>query len=421
MVPFKQKSFYKSSRYFELKGIGNKTRIFTKASNNTISRCNPEETIHKSYSYDVAVVSMTRYWYSHSILPRKIYCKNTNTSILIRKATDEDEDNIRRADILIFSNHDFRDSINWTKLRRLRHGRQLWVHTTGESPYVSLSTCPPPPMDMDIHFNVSYTYHPKADISVPYGQFILFSKKQEVDIKSYFNEKTKLIVWVSSHCSTQMWRRSDFAYDLAKYLPLDMYGACGTLDCPFKEYKKCTGIFKSYKFYLAMENSCCGGYITEKFWDALTHLEAIPVVVGAPRKDYERLAPNNSFIHADDFGSLKELAEYILEVSSKKELYDSYFQWRRLGKPQKNPVESRMAFSDYGVCKLTKFVKSSSADSLAAPSFDPYGPNWFGGCYECGDKEWLRNYSKFNINLKMNQQKRWWRVPRNSKRDMALA
>lgn len=200
-----------------------------------------------------------------------------------------------------------------------------------------------------------------------------------------------------------MWRRSDFAYDLSKYIPVDIYGSCGTLDCPLKEYKQCVKTFKSYKFYLAMENSCCGGYITEKFWDALTHLEAIPVVVGAPRKDYERLAPNNSFIHADDFGSLKELAEYILEVSSKKELYDSYFQWKRLGKPQKNPVQSRMAFSDYGVCRLTEFIKSSSADSLDVPSFDPYGPNWFGGCNKCGDKGWLRNYSKFDFELKLKQ------------------
>ncbi|KAJ8033559.1 Glycoprotein 3-alpha-L-fucosyltransferase A [Holothuria leucospilota] len=260
-------------------------------------------------------------------------------------------------------------------------------------------------MEMNIRFNLSVTYHPKADISVPYGQFLPSRNKQVGDIYSNFNKKTKLIVWVASNCVTKMWRRSDFAYDLATYLPMDIYGACGTLKCTKDLKRQCKKLFGSYKFYLAMENSCCGGYITEKFWDALTYLEAIPVVVRAPRADYEKLAPNNSFIHADNFGSMKELAKYILKVSNTKALYDSYFQWKRLGKAEQYPLKTAVAFSDHGICRLTEYVKSSNAASLAAQSFDPYGPNWLGGCFECGEQEWLKNYSNFKEMLMIKKQR----------------
>ncbi|KAJ8033764.1 Glycoprotein 3-alpha-L-fucosyltransferase A [Holothuria leucospilota] len=346
---------------------------------------------------------MSEHWYKVYTLPREIRCNaNSNSSILIRKAPGDD-DSITQADILIFAGktlgyHD------WTQLQRLRHSRQLWVHTTEESPFTSFLICPP--RYMNIHFNLSFTYHPEADISVPYGQFVPDKQKPLDYAKSNFNKKTKLIVWVSSHCSTLMWRRSDFANDLSKYLPLDTYGACGTLNCP-KHQKQCGVIFKSYKFYLAMENSCCGGYITEKFWKALAHLDAIPVVVGAPKRDYERLAPNNSFIHADDFGSMKELAEHILNVSKSKELYDSYFEWKLLGKATTNPINSILAFTEEGVCRLIENLESLDKGLHTVSSFSPYGPNWFGGCNECGEKRWLRNYSNFNYYDSWIKKKVW--------------
>ena len=34
----------------------------------------------------------------------------------------------------------------------------------------------------------------------------------------------------------------------------------------------------------------------------------------AAAKDYERMAPGSSFIHVDDFASIKELAQYLLKV-----------------------------------------------------------------------------------------------------------
>ena len=55
---------------------------------------------------------------------------------------------------------------------------------------------------------------------------------------------------------------------------------------------------KKYKFFIAMENSRCRHYITEKFIGNALAAGAVPIVMGAPREDYEKLAPGDSFIEA---------------------------------------------------------------------------------------------------------------------------
>lgn len=181
-------------------------------------------------------------------------------------------------------------------------------------------------------------------------------------------------------------------------IPVHTYGECGTLSCAYGD-SRCKDIFKTYKFIVAFENSCCGGYITEKFWNALAIYNAIPVVVGAPKKDYQKQAPPDSFIHADDFDSMADLADYILKVSRDRELYDTYFKWRTLGKATKNRFVDIIATSDLGLCRLYKYLKKPSADPQPKyadeNSFDPYGSNWLGGCDQCGNHLWIRNYSNY--------------------------
>ena len=94
--------------------------------------------------------------------------------------------------------------------------------------------------------------------------------------------------------------------------------------------EECEQVLRSYKFYLALENSECTDYITEKFWETL-HRGVIPIVYGTSRLDYEKVAPPHSFIHVQDFQTIQELAEYIKLVAASDSLYNSYFHWRRFG------------------------------------------------------------------------------------------
>jgi glycoprotein 3-alpha-L-fucosyltransferase len=53
--------------------------------------------------------------------------------------------------------------------------------------------------------------------------------------------------------------------------------------------------------------------------------------MGAPRSDYEQLAPPESFIHVDDFSTPQELADFLLQLIADKERYNSYFRWKGSG------------------------------------------------------------------------------------------
>ena len=115
---------------------------------------------------------------------------------------------------------------------------------------------------------------------------------------------------------------------LQRYIPdsIDFYGKCGTHLCN----TDCMNLTKTYKFYLAFENSVhCKDYITEKFWDNALLNGAIPVVKGAIKSDFlNQNIPNSSFIHVDDYQSVQDLAEYLVKVNRSESLFRSYHAWR---------------------------------------------------------------------------------------------
>ena len=117
---------------------------------------------------------------------------------------------------------------------------------------------------------------------------------------------------------------------LQQSIPVDVYGACRSLNCGSKDH--CLDMLsKHYKFYLAFEKINCRHYITDQFWYVALQHDVIPVVMGSPRADYEKVAPPHSFIHVDDFRSIDELAKYLTKLSDDFSLYKTYFKWKENG------------------------------------------------------------------------------------------
>jgi glycoprotein 3-alpha-L-fucosyltransferase len=82
------------------------------------------------------------------------------------------------------------------------------------------------------------------------------------------------------------------------------------------------------KFYLAFESTTLRmDYITEKFWRSLSY-GVIPVVLGPKRRDYERVAPPNSFIYAKDYSDPQALAKHLYDVATNRDEYEKYHKWR---------------------------------------------------------------------------------------------
>lgn len=75
----------------------------------------------------------------------------------------------------------------------------------------------------------------------------------------------------------------------------------------------------SYHFYLALENSICQDYITEKLWYSGYSKTVIPIVL--KRKLVEPYVPPNSFIAFDDYKNLEEMAKHLKQLMSNKDEY----------------------------------------------------------------------------------------------------
>lgn len=258
-------------------------------------------------------------------------------------------------------------------------------------------------------FHWSWTYHSKSDFPMPYGYYALksptyFVKNTTSSVRqtepNWARRKTKLMAWMSTWSSTS-WKRAAFVKKLQTYLSVDCFGE-KLKKCP-RNTPMCEQTLRKYKFYLALENSCCSEYITEKFWRTLAW-DIVPVVVGAPRVEYERHAPPNSFIYADDYDTMEDLADYILYLDKNDNEYNRYFHWKVEGNVVLNypPIQNHIVkhhippetffYSCTAVCRVSrKYIEEVNVvtEETSSSSFDPGVSWWYNSCTTCGQHAWI--------------------------------
>ncbi|CAH8583343.1 unnamed protein product [Schistosoma rodhaini] len=190
--------------------------------------------------------------------------------------------------------------------------------------------------------NFTATYRLDSTIHLPYGKVI---ENLEYHQKLYTNDdngrsistgnlfkprnisalKNKTVAWIVSNCHPNS-PRNLYAYELSKYITVDVYGKCSQREC---QDSKCHKMLKEqYKFYLSFENSLCQDYITEKFFKNALMNDVIPVVMGASIEEYKSVAPPNSFIHVDQFSSPRQLAKYLHYLDKNHTAFNEYFIWQ---------------------------------------------------------------------------------------------
>ncbi|XP_037037284.1 glycoprotein 3-alpha-L-fucosyltransferase A-like [Bradysia coprophila] len=227
---------------------------------------------------------------------------------------------VPKADLVIFYER-------YVRLNYTRPPNQIYAIFHLESPF---HTARMPYPDV---FNWTITYRYDSTIPSPYSKWMYFHPdvKQKEQLHNYAANKTKMVAWFVSNCNDKNGRLK-YAHDLQEHVGVDIYGSCGNLTCLRENEDQCFDMLdKDYKFYLAFENSNCKEYITEKlFRNALQH-NVLPIVMGAPPKDYEKYAPQRSYIHVDDFESPMKLAEYLHELNGNDDMYNAYFQWKGTG------------------------------------------------------------------------------------------
>ncbi|XP_022092823.1 alpha-(1,3)-fucosyltransferase C-like isoform X2 [Acanthaster planci] len=228
---------------------------------------------------------------------------------------------------------------------------QTWVYCSWEPPHRTAAPIGHQPKLTGLAANVEWTYHRASDITTPFGFYRpgIPTVNRTKTADEWLQGKTKLAIWIGSNCKTTAWPRLRFVRKLKNYIQIDMYGGCGKLKCLPRMSPKCAvDLVRKYKFYLALENSECEEYITEKVWDKTLLRGVVPVVYGARRRDYEVLLPPNSFIYIGDYKNIKELADYLKLLDARPDLYAKYFEWQYSGTAVTTEIF-------YGIFDLTRF------------------------------------------------------------------
>lgn len=117
-------------------------------------------------------------------------------------------------------------------------------------------------------FNWTATYKSDSELVTPYEKWVYFDDKvrRKPVTTNFAANKTKKVAWFVSNCGAKN-NRLEYAHALQKHIDVDIYGSCGTKNCPRHSGDHCLDILSTeYKFYLAFENSNCRDYITEKFY-----------------------------------------------------------------------------------------------------------------------------------------------------------
>lgn len=201
---------------------------------------------------------------------------------------------------------------------------QKWIWMNYESPAHA-----PGLWQLEDKFNLTLSYRADSDIFLPYGYLVpgimwtpdahLLHAPSRTNVK-----RPRLVAWVISNWSDSQ-ARVAFYYELRRYIHIDVYGRAGQ---PLAVGSgSVIRLLSKYQFYLAFENSQHTDYITEKLWNAVV-AGAVPVVLGATRRNYERFLPPEAFIHVDDFQSPHALAQHLLMLHHNPNRLRYHLDWR---------------------------------------------------------------------------------------------
>lgn len=185
-------------------------------------------------------------------------------------------------------------------------------------------------------FNLTLTYRTDSDIFLPYGYLVPrqprskgFQNRSAQPLRAPSRahlHRPRLAAWVISNWS-ESHARVALYYQLRRYIQVDVFGRAGQ---PLPEDSGGGSVVRllgRYQFYLALENSQYTDYITEKLWNAVL-AGAVPVVLGPSRQNYERFLPPESFIHVDDFPTVRGLARYLLMLRRNPARLKRHLDWR---------------------------------------------------------------------------------------------
>ena len=298
-------------------------------------------------------------------------CDHSNCKLVFR--THRRSDGILRikSDAVLFQGNHLYPAI----VQRYNPG-QVFVFVSYEPPsYIHSDVYKS--LEWDGVFNWTMTYRLDSDIPYRYGQFVQRAdeKRKGKNYTKIFKEKHKMAAWIVSHCNSSS-KREAYVEKLKKYIDVDTFGDCfGGKECSRTNQCECFDhIEKTYKFYLAFENSFCHDYITEKAYNWTTR-NIIVVVRGPP--EYHLHLPDGSYIATDDFRTVKDLAYFLLDIGNDEKRYIKY-----LRTSEDYVLRSMYDQPQIAYCKLCEKLNNLEANRKSYKSIS----DWWDGKGVCWNK-----------------------------------
>ena len=220
-----------------------------------------------------------------------------------------------------------------------RSPNQLWIINSWESPENDNWDILKIGNKGHIKFNWSMTYHKNSDIYIPYGEVRMShdpSRLPEIRkrIESFvddFSQRTFDAVWIASNLNPKNKRGEIIRQLLNHNISVDHWGRTRS---PDEEWESSENgeidFYRNYRFVIAMENTNCEDYISEKAFHAFYASfvsGAIPVVFGGG--NYSDFFPYGSYLDLRNFKSTAELAETMKLMSKpeNKHLVQPFYNW----------------------------------------------------------------------------------------------
>ena len=251
-------------------------------------------------------------WPEHPDQESTLECQEYGVSCRI----SNHKENYEESDLVVFHGRGSGFGVKSLPNRSKRPPHQRWMYYNREAPPHAGSVS----REYNGLFNWSMTFKSDSDFVLAYG--VILPGRDDTNVfnpnKDYLAGRDKMAVAVISNCYKP---RMNYIRELKKYISVDVFGGCG------QPCGKCFDYFPKYKFFLSFENCLCKDYVTEKFYrNALTH-QLVPVAMNKANLSNDHVAPPGSYINALEFRNAKELADYMITVSSNSTLYNSFFKW----------------------------------------------------------------------------------------------
>lgn len=240
---------------------------------------------------------------------------------------------------------------------------RAWVYHTAEAPHYT-------PKEFHL-MQYSMTYRLDSDFPWGYLDESSLLPVMESPITQVEKEKGASVAWIVSNCKASN-DRHHYVKELSRWINVDIYGHCNN-NKVFPPNLSTVELVSKYQFYLSFENSNCKDYVTEKLSTA--YLAGVIPIVDGP-SDYGPFIPNtHAVIRTDDYGSPRELADYLHTLLHNKTMYNEYFSFRKPGGVSDRFKKTLKVFKQ-GQCNLCTLAYERHTDmSLYSPGKKIYLDN----------------------------------------------